>query len=130
MLGFGRKKENKKILVVEDDALLAKVLIDSLGAEGFEALNVNNGLEAFNEAKKFKPDLVLLDLILPGIDGFEVLKQLKGDNETKKVPVFVLSNLDSAPDVKSVKALEAEEYFIKANIKMKKIIEAINNRLK
>lgn len=132
MLGikFNKKKKNKKILVIEDDALLAKILIDKLDSEGFEALNVKNGLEALDETKKFMPDLILLDLILPGIDGFEVLKQLKGDSETKKIPVFVLSNLDSVPDVKSVKALEAEEYFIKANIKMKKIIEAINNRLK
>lgn len=119
---FGKKKK-KKILIIEDDALLAKVLAEGFNAAGFETLNVTDGLVALDSAKKFKPNVIILDLILPGIDGFEVLKQLKSEEETEKIPVVVASNLDSAPDVKSVKALGAEEYFIKANVQLEKIID-------
>lgn len=98
--------------MVEDDAMVANVLIDRLGAEGFNALNIANGLEVIEGIKKYNPHIILLDLILPGLDGFEVLKQLKSDDKIKQIPVFVISNLDSSPDVRAVKALGAEEYFI------------------
>jgi len=115
---------------VEDDAMLANVLLEKLSKNGYEAIAVASGLEVLEKAKTFKPYIILLDLILPGLDGFEVLKQLKNDNETKAIPVFVISNLDSLPDVKSVKALGAEEYFIKANVKIDNIIGAVNKRVK
>jgi len=122
--------QRKKILSVEDDALLAKVLIEGLSLEGYEIVNVNDGLKAVDEVKKFKPDLILLDLILPGIDGFEVLKTIKNDNELKKIPVFVVSNLGALADIKSVRALGAEQYFIKANTEMDEIFKAIKKRIK
>lgn len=131
MFGLGKnKKEKKRVLVVEDDAMVASVLIDRLGLENYDASNVNNGLDVIEQAKKYNPHIILLDLILPGLDGFEVLKQLKSETKTKQIPVFVISNLDSLPDVKSIKALGAEEYFIKANVKMEKIIEAIKKKIK
>lgn len=126
------KKKNKKkkiVLSIEDDALLAKVLLEGLILEGYEAINVNNGLNALTETKKIKPDLILLDLILPGLDGFEVLKQLKSDNETKKIPVMIVSNLGTLADIKSVRALGAEEYFIKANSEMEEIFKVIKKRI-
>ena len=128
---FGRKKpiKKKKILVIEDDSLLANILINSIVREGFEAFNVLDGLQAIDTAKKLQPDLILLDLILPGLDGFEVLRQLKADNNLKKVPVFIISNLDSISDVRSAKVLGAEEYFIKANTNVKNIVKAVSNRL-
>lgn len=126
-----KKKNNKKkiVLSIEDDALLAKVLIEGLTLEGFEAFNVNNGLIALDETKKIKPDLILLDLVLPGLDGFEVLKQLKADNATKKIPVMIVSNLGTLADIKSVRALGAEEYFIKANSEMEEIFNIIKKRI-
>ena len=126
------KKKNtskKKILSIEDDALLAKVLLEGLILEGYEAVNVNNGLVALDETKKIKPDLILLDLVLPGLDGFEVLKQLKADTETKKIPVMIVSNLGTLADIKSVRALGAEEYFIKANSEMDEIFKVIKKRI-
>ena len=128
---FGRKKpiKKKKILVIEDDSLLANILINSIVREGFEAFNVLDGLQAIDTAKKLQPDLILLDLILPGLDGFEVLRQLKADNSLKKVPVFIITNLDSISDVRSAKVLGAEEYFIKANTNVKNIVKAVSNRL-
>jgi len=126
-----RKKKNlKKVLIIEDDALLLRVLSDAFVGEGFEIMTVENGLEVLETTKKFLPHLILLDLIIPGIDGFAVLKQLKADKVTEKIPVVILSNLENVGDVKSTKALGAEEYFIKANIKMEKLIDYVKSKLK
>jgi len=128
---FNKKKENKKkVLVVEDDALLARVLTDALKKGDLEVVNVMNGNDALESAKKFQPNIILLDLILPGLDGFGVLGQLKADEKTKNIPVAVISNLGDVGDVKSAKALGAEEYFIKANIELKKIVAYIKKRIK
>lgn len=128
---FGKKKAvAKKVLIVEDDSLLLKVLSERFMKDNFEVATVENGLEALDVVKKFHPDIIMLDLIIPGIDGFAVLKQLKADTETKNIPVAVLSNLEEVGDVKSVKALGAEEYFIKANTEMKQIVEYAKKRLK
>jgi len=127
--GKSNKATKKKVLSIEDDALLAKVLLEGLSLEGYEVMNVGDGLAALTETKKFMPDIILLDLILPGIDGFEVLKQLKADEITKNIPVLVVSNLGAVADVKSVKALGAEEYFIKANSEMEEIFKSIKNRI-
>jgi CheY-like chemotaxis protein len=128
---FGRKKVvPKKILIVEDDSLLLKVVSTSFLAEKFEVATVENGLEVMEATKKFLPDIILLDLIIPGIDGFAVLKQLKEDEKTKDIPVVIMSNLGTAGDVKSTKALGADEYFIKANTEIEKIINYVKSKLK
>lgn len=129
---FGRKKKNitKKILIVEDDSLLAKVMSTTFLAENFEVVTVENGLEVLDAVKKFLPDIIMLDLIIPGIDGFAVLKQLKEDGVTKDIPVAIMSNLGSVGDVKSTKALGADEYFIKANTEIEKIVKYVKAKLK
>lgn len=128
MFGKEKKEKNKKILLVEDDSLLANILMDSLIREKFDVVNAKDGLQVMEMAKKFQPDLILLDLILPGLDGFEVLRQLKEDNKLKNVPVFIISNLDSISEVKSAKALGAEDYFIKANTDIGKIVKLVQKR--
>ena len=131
MFRFGlKKKANKKVLIVEDDALLLKVLSSSLLSDGFEVATVENGLEVMASVKKFVPNIILLDLIIPGIDGFEVLKQLKEDASTKNIPVVIMSNLGSEADVKATKALGADEYFIKSNTELEKITNFIKAKLK
>jgi DNA-binding response OmpR family regulator len=104
ILGLGGDKKSQKknkILVVEDDALLSRVLADGLQKAGFEIMVVANGNDALGAVKEFQPRLVFLDLVIPGIDGFAVLKQLKADSETSAIPVVILSNLEEAGDVKS-----------------------------
>ena len=120
-----KSKDKKRVLIVEDDALLAQVLMDKFGREEFEAINVVNGLDVESKALQFKPVIILLDLILPGLDGFEVLKLLKRNDQTKNIPVVVISNLGEESDVRSAKALGAEDYFIKANISMAKLMENV-----
>jgi DNA-binding response OmpR family regulator len=127
---FAKKESTKRVLVVEDDAMLSMVLAESLKAEKFKVEVVADGSLVFDEVIKFSPNLILLDLIIPGIDGFSVLKQLKDDAKTANIPVVVVSNLDQASDVKSVKALGADQYFLKATTKIEVIIEYVKDRLK
>jgi len=128
---FGAKKKlAKKVLIVEDDSLLSKILSESFSEAKFQVAVVDNGLQVEETAKSFSPDIILLDLIIPGIDGFEVLKKLKSGEKTKNIPVAVISNLGSIGDVKSTKALGADEYFIKSNTEMEKIIKYVKDKLK
>lgn len=127
---LGKRKNAKKILIVEDDSLLSKVLSQAFLKEKFKVVVADNGLNVAEAVKNFLPDIILLDLIIPGLDGFAVLKQLKLDPKTEKIPVAVISNLGDVGDVKSAKTLGADEYFIKANTEMEKIIKYVKNKLK
>lgn len=122
------KKKSKKILLVEDDALLAQVLATALKNENFEVVIIPDGLEALDTAGKIRPSLILLDLILPGIDGFAVLKELKEDNKTSDIPVVVISNLDSVSDIKSTKVLGADKYFLKADSNLDEIVKFVKSK--
>jgi len=127
---FAKKKQNKNLIyLVEDDALLGRSLMDSLKEVGFEVVLVTNGAKVLPLVNEKAPDLILLDLILPGLDGFEVLKRLKAKKKTEQIPVVVISNLEVLSDVKSAKALGAEEYFIKANSTMDEIVRFVTKRL-
>lgn len=127
MFGFG-KKIIKKVMIVEDDTLLANILSEALKKENFEVIIVSDGLEALNAAEKTHPSVILLDLILPGIDGFEVLKKLKENDKTSQIPIVIISNLDSISDVKSGKALGAEKYFVKASINLNEIVKYVKTK--
>lgn len=127
---FGlKKKGNETILLVEDDALLLEVLKIQIESEGFQVKTAMNGLEVLELAKKYVPNLILLDLIIPGIDGFAVLRELKADPKLAKIPVVVLSNLDNESDIKSTIALGAVEHVIKANVKVQEIIKVIKRNI-
>ncbi|MFA5021660.1 MAG: response regulator [Patescibacteria group bacterium] len=127
---FNKKKVANKVLVVEDDAMLARVLAERLKVTKFEVSVVGDGSKVLDEAVRFLPNIILLDLVLPGIDGFTVLKQLKEEAKTKNIPVAVISNLDQASDIKSVRALGADQYFLKANTKMDVIVQYVKDKLK
>ncbi|PIT88702.1 MAG: response regulator [Candidatus Magasanikbacteria bacterium CG10_big_fil_rev_8_21_14_0_10_36_32] len=120
---FGKNKKIKNVLIVEDDALLSQVLGKAFSAAGFDVTGLTEGINVVSTTKKIKPAAILLDLVLPGLDGFTVLKNLKSDKATASIPVIVISNLGEAADIKSVMALGAVEYFIKANTQMEKIIK-------
>lgn len=127
---FGEKRSvSHRVLVVEDDAMLSRVLSELLKREKNKVEVVANGSQVIDEVIRFSPELILLDLILPGIDGFEVLKQLKAESKTAGIPVVVVSNLDQPSDVKAVKALGADQYFLKAVTKPDAIIQYVKDRL-
>lgn len=122
--------EKKKILIVEDDSTLQKALGEYLLSEGFEVEIALDGEEGTRRAKKNNPSLIILDIILPRKDGYEVLKELKNDESTKNIPVILLTNLGSLSDVEKAIKMGATTYLIKADYTLedvaKKIREILN----
>ena len=119
----------KTILFIEDESALQKTFREILSQEGYEmisALDGEAGLKLANPpAGGRKPDLILLDLILPKINGFDILRQLKKDEETKEIPVIVLTNLEGIGDVDKVIELGATTYLVKAQYSLEEIVEKI-----
>lgn len=120
----------KKILIIEDDKFLRELIARKLEKEGYEALEAVDGEDGFKKIKTDKPDLILLDLILPGVDGFEVLSKTKEDITLAQIPVIILSNLGQKEDVDRGLKLGAIDYLIKAHFTPGEIIEKIANALK
>ena len=118
-----------KILLVEDDRFLIKAVYTKLTQKGFEVVLANDGDEAISKAKTEKPELVLLDMVLPKKSGFEVLRELKGNPETASIPVFILSNLAQDQDIQEGKALGAEDYIVKSNTSLSAIVDKAANFL-
>ena len=120
----------KRILVVEDESFLSKVLSERLEDEGFGQVDVaGNGEEALQKVQDHNPDIILLDMILPKMNGFEVLEHLKKDTKYKKIPVMVLSNLGQDQDVEQAKALGAVDYLVKSNFSLQKVVQKITDIL-
>lgn len=128
----GRKKITKgvKILIVEDDKFLRDLCQRKLEKEGFQVLTAIDGEGGLKKMKEEKPSLVLLDIILPGLDGFEVLKRIQKDPGLKKIPVMVISNLGQEEDEKKALDLGVKAYLIKAHNTPTDIIEKIKKMLK
>ena len=103
------------ILVVEDDEFLRSLAAKRLEKDGYGVAVAVDGESAFNIVLETKPTLVLLDLLLPGKDGFEVLKQIRENNVTKKIPVIIFSNLGRKEDIEKAQKLGANDFLIKAN---------------
>ncbi|MFH1643286.1 MAG: response regulator [Patescibacteria group bacterium] len=120
----------QKILVVEDDKFLRELITQKISNEGFDVVGAVDGEDGIKKIKEEKPDLVLLDLILPGIDGFEVLSQMKADPTVKSIPVIILSNLGQREDVERGIELGAKDYLIKAHFTPVEIIEKVKANLK
>ena len=118
-----------KILFVEDEPSLQKAISELLTQEGFEIFSAIDGEEGLEMAKKEKPNLILLDLILPKKDGFEVLKELKADSELKDIPVIVLTNLEGMGNVEKALELGATTYLVKANYELEDVVTKIKDFL-
>lgn len=114
-----------KILIVEDDLFLVKVYKLKLEKEGFEILYLEDGSQVVTEAIKYGPDLILLDILLPKKDGFEVLADLKAETKTKDIPVLILSALQMDKDIEKGKRLGADEYLPKTNVSFGQVIATI-----
>ncbi|PIR58342.1 MAG: response regulator [Parcubacteria group bacterium CG10_big_fil_rev_8_21_14_0_10_35_15] len=121
---------SRKILIIEDDKFLRELMVRKLVNDGYEAIEATNGEEGVRTAKAEKPDLILLDLILPGIDGFESLTRIRKDQETANIPVIILSNLGQKEDIEKGLKLGATDYLIKAHFAPGEIAEKIASILK
>ncbi|MDX1607852.1 MAG: response regulator [Candidatus Spechtbacterales bacterium] len=119
----------KKILFAEDEETLQKAMKQRLTEEGYEVLVAHDGETAIEMAKKEKPDLVLLDLILPKKDGFEVLEEMKADEKLNDIPVVVLTNLETNRDIQRVLDAGATTYLVKANYEIDDVLDKLKNIL-
>jgi len=119
----------KKILLIEDDPFLSSLLGNRLKKEGFELVNVKSGNEAGKLLKSEKPDLVLLDIILPGKSGFEVLEEIKSDPQVAKIPVMIISNLGQDIDIEKGRELGVADYIVKAQVSIDDLVKKIRTYL-
>lgn len=120
-----QRTTEQKILLIEDDRYLCRAYKDGLERAGFEILLAHDGVEGLEKIKSEKPNLILLDLILPAKSGFEVLEEVKLDESLKKIPIVVLSNLGQESDIRASKNLGAVDYLVKADYTMKEVIRKV-----
>jgi len=114
-----------KVLVVEDDKFLRELLVRKLFGEGFDIQSAIDSEGAFEILSKWTPEIILLDLILPGEDGFTILEKLKADTKLASIPVIILSNLGQQEDIDKAMSLGASDFMVKANFTLDEIIEKI-----
>lgn len=119
----------KKILLVEDDEALAAVYRSRLELEGFETLEVNNGEKALSAAVQFKPDLIVLDAMMPKISGFDVLDILRNTPETANIRVIMLTALSQPKDKEKAETLGVDDYLVKSQVVIGDVVERIKYHL-
>ncbi len=123
------KDKEIKILIVEDDLFLLGMYATKFELEKLKVFSAEDGEKGLRIAKKELPDIILLDIMLPGIDGFEVLKKLKSDDKTKNIPVILLTNLSQKSEVEKGLNLGATDYLIKAHFMPAEVVEKIKKIL-
>ncbi|MBU0597369.1 response regulator [Patescibacteria group bacterium] len=117
--------KKNKVLLTEDDLSLLKIYSNKLRISGFEVSMATTGDECLRKAQIEKPNVILLDLIMPGKDGFLVLEELKANEQTKKIPVVILSNLGQEADIKRGKELGAIDYLIKSDVSLMDLVTKV-----
>ncbi len=124
------KKRGGKVLLIEDEEMLSEMYKTKFEAEGFNFFRAYDGENGLELAKKESPDVILLDIIMPRVDGFAVLEELKKDEATKKAKIILLTNLGQEEDVKKGKTLGADDYLVKANFTPAQVVEKVRGLLK
>lgn len=121
---------DKTILIVEDEAPMLSVLADNLGFEGFSVLRATNGVDGLALALKNNPDLILLDIMMPQMNGLTMLEKLRADEWGEKVPVIILTNFGDNEKVAEALTDDVSEYFIKSDVKIEEVVTRIKEKLK
>ena len=127
--GTQQSEHKKRILLVEDDDALANVYIVRLQAEGFDVMRVANGEAALATAVSYKPNLVLLDVMLPKVSGFDVLDILRNTPETANLKIIMLTALSQETDKQRAEALGVDEYLVKSQVVITDVIDRIKYHL-
>ena len=120
---------SKRIVLADDEQFITIAYKDGLTRAGFTVVVAHDGAEALDAVRREKPDLVLLDLIMPKMTGFEVLKTLKADTSTANIPVVILSNLSQATDEAEVQKLGATDFLVKSDLSLEELVQRINTLL-
>lgn len=124
------EQNEKKVLIVEDDRALRSILGSGLGKAGFLVVEASNGEEGLEVAQNERPDLILLDVIMPKVDGFEVLQKMRECEWGKDMPVVVLSNLGSEDLKEKAQKLGAKGYIVKSDFDIEGIVSIVKEKLK
>ena len=123
-------ENRKKVLIIEDDDHISKIYGIKLSKENVDTIIARDGQEGINMIASEKPDLVLLDLMIPIKDGFTVLEEVKKTPFGKNLPILVLSNLGQESDIEKATSLGAADYFIKVNLSIQEVIDKVKSYLK
>jgi len=121
--------QGKKILLVEDDEALASVYVSRMQAEGFDVRRVPNGEDALATALEYKPDLILLDAMMPKVSGFDVLDILRNTPETTNIRIIMLTALSQESDLARAKQLGVDEYLVKSQVVIADVVDRIKLQL-
>jgi len=119
----------KKILMVEDEEIMIDLLQRKIAQEGYEIKVARNGEEGLAVMKEEKPDLVLLDIIMPKMGGFEVMEKMQGDKDLKKIPVIVISNSGQPVEIDRAQKMGAKDWLIKTEFDPQEVIEKIKKQI-
>ncbi|MFH0856313.1 MAG: response regulator [bacterium] len=120
----------KKILIIEDDKILADMYAIKFEKEGYDVIETQSGIAGLDMAKKEKPNVILLDVILPEMDGFTILEEIKKTAGMEKIPIVLLTNLGQQGDVEKGKALGAAAYLTKSNTTPADVIKRVKELIK
>jgi len=126
------KKQNgqkKKILIIEDDEFVRKLYREQLVRQGYDFVEAVDGVEGIEKVRSEHPDFILLDLMLPKKNGFEVLADIKQDPAVASIPIFVLSNLGQQSDVQAALSMGVDDYIVKSDFRLSDVVEKISKRL-
>jgi len=123
----GEKLKEKKVMWVEDDQFLSEMIAKKLREQGAELEFANNGEEAIAKIRDTQPDVLLLDILLPGKTGFDVLSEMKEEDSMKNIPVILFSNLGQQEDIDKGYSLGADKFLVKATVDLDGVVDEINN---
>lgn len=118
-----------KILIIEDDRYISKMYQLKLSLDGFDVQVADNGRIGVEKAKDFKPDIILTDILMPELDGFEVIRTVKNDDETKTIPILIMSNLGQEDHIQKGLEMGALGYIVKSQYTPSKVVEKIKEIL-
>jgi DNA-binding response OmpR family regulator len=119
----------RKILIIEDDSFLQGLEASKLKKESYDVITASTGEEGMTKINEAGIDLILLDLVLPKFDGFEILKKIRETESLKKIPVIVFSNLSEDKDIKKAEELGATDFMVKSNFTLDELVDRINKIL-
>jgi len=120
----------KKILIIDDEESIVKVLREHFKGEGYKVIVAFDGQEGLEKAQKVKPDIILLDIIMPKLDGISTLKGLKGNSETQAIPVIILTNLETSNGISESLRKGSTDYLIKTDYTLEQLTEKVEQVLK
>lgn len=124
------EKNKKTILIIEDEKFLLEMYQSRFEKDGYQVLTAMSGRKGLELAQKEKPDLIILDILMPGMDGYEVIKKLKKDSQTEKIPILVFSNLGQPEEINQGLKLGADDYIIKTDLTPSELINKVEIMLK